>query len=381
MRIFLVLHPAGNINVPGSSTWMVNLHDPLIQMGHEVILFRLDKAADDMGERFRSSSYRSRLGSILLSALKESHNKQSVDFFLSYVTNLDLGKEILGDIKKLGIPMANFSCNNTHQFHLVRDISKFYDINLYSEKSAISKFKEIGANSFWFQLAANPSFCKSYPTLFKYDLSFAGMNYAKRPFYIAHLLRNNFDVHCFGPGWVPDKKSQRRRKIKRILYQLKSLVSSDPEVRLLLSSWLGANDLHQYLASSWPDSFHPPLSDEQMIRLFSSTRINLGFLEVYAGNNLPGSGLDQHLHLREFEVPMCGGLYATNYSEELAEHFEPDKEVIVFRNEHELADKTGYFLRNPIQAERIRKAGFNRAHQCHTWTRRFDSLFSYMGLK
>lgn len=82
----------------------------------------------------------------------------------------------------------------------------------------------------------------------------------------------------------------------------------------------------------------------------------------------------------EFEVLMSGGLYFTNYSDELAEFYEPDKEVVIFRNEHELLDKVKYYLKYPDNAEKVRKAGYERAINCNTYQKRFKDLFNLIYL-
>ncbi len=88
----------------------------------------------------------------------------------------------------------------------------------------------------------------------------------------------------------------------------------------------------------------------------------------------------QHLHLREFKAPMSGALYFINYSDELSEFYEPDKEVVVYRNEHELLDKVRYYLSHESEANAVRKAGFNRAQNCHTYQKRFADLLKLLGL-
>jgi spore maturation protein CgeB len=88
----------------------------------------------------------------------------------------------------------------------------------------------------------------------------------------------------------------------------------------------------------------------------------------------------QHLHLREFEAPMSGALYCTGYMDELAELFEPDKEVLVYRNQHELLDKVRYYLAHPDLAEQVRQAGKKRALAEHTYAIRFRQLFKTIGL-
>jgi len=61
--------------------------------------------------------------------------------------------------------------------------------------------------------------------------------------------------------------------------------------------------------------------------------------------------------------------------------FEPDKEVIVYRNQHELLDKVRYYLTHPEQGERVRQAGRARALRDHTYQQRFETLFAQLRLK
>lgn len=77
---------------------------------------------------------------------------------------------------------------------------------------------------------------------------------------------------------------------------------------------------------------------------------------------------------------MCGALYFTNYSDELAEHYKVDKEVIIYRNEHELLDKIQYYLNHQDEAEKVRQAGYKRALGCHTYQKRFEDLFEEIDL-
>ena len=60
--------------------------------------------------------------------------------------------------------------------------------------------------------------------------------------------------------------------------------------------------------------------------------------------------------------------------------FEPDKEVLVYRDLGELADKLRYYLATPAAGERIRAAGRHRALQEHTYHHRFQTLFRYLNL-
>ncbi len=85
--------------------------------------------------------------------------------------------------------------------------------------------------------------------------------------------------------------------------------------------------------------------------------------------------------MRKFEAPVSGALYCTGYMDELAELFEPDKEVLVYRNQHELLDKVSYnYLSHPTEAEKVRLAGRARALRDHTYRQRFEALFRTIGL-
>ena len=145
------------------------------------------------------------------------------------------------------------------------------------------------------------------------------------------------------------------------------------------SACLAHLDFCERLRVKYDSHLHFPLSDEEMIRKYSEARISLGFLEVFDSHD-PGGMVRQHLHLREFEAPMSGALYFTGYCEELTEFYEPDREVVVYRNEHELLDKVRYYLTHPADAERVRQAGLRRARACHTYQRRFEDLFVAIGI-
>lgn len=382
MRIFQVLHPSSNLSVPGSMTWYRNLYEPLIDIGHEVVLCRMDEVANRFNIKFRSAKFREVFSEVMLTQFRAEHSRKPFNLFLSYITDNDVETSVLQQVKTTGIPMANFSCNNTHQFYLVRNISPLFDFNLHSEKDVHNKFREIGANPVWFPMAANPKYYFPTKCNKKYEVSFIGAAYAKRPQYIHHLVSNGILVECFGPNWLTNKPYEELKRIKKEIHRLNRLIVSlicfSPGTRLKMSSELYNYDLLNYLRSLNKDRMHYPCSDEDRIKIINLSKINLGFLEVNSEVN--HNIIQQHIHLREFEIPMCGGLYITNHSSELGELFEIDKEVITYKNEHELMDKVVYYLRNEVKANFIRRAAYKRATECHTYQRRFKELFTKLKL-
>jgi spore maturation protein CgeB len=113
--------------------------------------------------------------------------------------------------------------------------------------------------------------------------------------------------------------------------------------------------------------------------MYSRSRISLGFAAV-AKIPRDGSPPIKQVRLRDFEAPMSGAFYMTEYCEELAEFFKPDEEIVYFKDADELAEKAKYYLANPIERERIRIKGMIRARLRHTWHARFEQVFTKMGL-
>ncbi|MFW5887056.1 MAG: glycosyltransferase family protein [Bacteroidota bacterium] len=380
MRIFMVLHPSGNMRAPGNTTWLKNLYEPLVDLGHDVFLFRLDEFLTRSGTKFRSPEYRETLSETLVDTFYKEHHKKKFHLFFSYLTVLDVFPGVVNKIASSGVCTVNFSCNNTHQFHLVEGIANEFQYNAHAEKKAGAKFTKAGATPVWFQMAVNPTYYYPRKSTKKYDVSFVGMNYAKRAFYLNHILENGLDANVFGPGWVLKGNALLRKEIKRYLQSIKTLLSTNKIKRNNYSAWVNNYDFSRAMVTRFAKHFHAPVTDQEVYNIYSQTKINLGFLEVYSKDNHSHSVTDYHIHLREFEVPMSGELYCTNYSEELSEFYEPDKEVIIFRNEHELLDKIKFYLKHTTEAEKIRTAGYARSMNEHTSQKRFAKLFETIKL-
>jgi len=378
MRVFEVLSATANSSVPNNQTWYRNLYEPLVEMGHDVVLFPAKEGQRAMQLDDRAA--RARFSENLLNTFLHEHAKKPFDLFLAYLKDGMVETDTIDQIRKVGVLTCNFSCNNAHQFHIVEEISPYFDYNLHSERDAREKFLDIGANPLWWPMASNPKYFKPLDLARTIDVSFVGANYALRARYVAHLLEGGIDVHAYGPRWQRPAKTRWRALAKHYLLLWRALTALSLTARAHASAVLADYDFRYSLSTRFPGNFHAPISDSELIALYSRSHISLGFLEVYDRHD-PSRALVQHLHLREFEAPMSGALYCTGYTDELAEFFEPNREVIVYRNRHELLDKARYYLTHPTEAEKIRRAGHARALRDHTYHHRFRALFRQIGLK
>jgi spore maturation protein CgeB len=377
MRIFQVIEQTANTRLAANQTWRRNLYEPLVEMGVDVVLISSEEGRRAMEKG--SAGLRAAFSQKLLDAFRTGQTRQPFDMVFTYLMDGMVETSALDEIRRSGTPVCNFSCNNMHQFDLVDGLSSHVDFSLHAERDAREKFLAVGANPLWWPMASNPHYFKPFPVERSIPVSFVGANYALRARYIECLLGHGIQAHAYGPGWQYGTTSAWRSLAKRVKYLLKSAVSASVEAQYQSSANLADHDFRRLLSQRYPAAMHPPVSDEELVLLYSRSCVSLGFLEVYEAHD-PSRPVTRHVHLREFEAPMSGALYCTGYSDELAGYFEPDREMLVYHSEEELTEKAQYYLAHPQQAETIRQAGLQRALRDHTYQRRFEQLFAALNL-
>jgi spore maturation protein CgeB len=117
-----------------------------------------------------------------------------------------------------------------------------------------------------------------------------------------------------------------------------------------------------------------PLSNEEMVKLYSLSWINLAFGAVGHSKKL------MCLKDRDFEVPMSGALYLTQDNPEGSLVYEVGKEVVTYQDVRDCDEKIKYLLDRPGEAAKMRKTGHERALKDHTWERSFERIFKMVGL-
>jgi len=123
------------------------------------------------------------------------------------------------------------------------------------------------------------------------------------------------------------------------------------------------------------DSIKGQIDDETMLKVFNSSKINLGLSTVNSENTDFGTNLN-HIKLRDFEIPMCGGFYLIEYLEEIEEYYILGKEIECFTDKDEMIDKIKFYLLHDNSRESIANSGYQRSIKEHTSQLRFQKLFS-----
>ncbi|MBN1490091.1 MAG: glycosyltransferase [Phycisphaerae bacterium] len=345
LRIFLAVQP-GCVSIPGSQLWYANLYQPLVSLGHDVVPLQYDLMPHFVNldpavpaHRAFIEANRPKLEAALLAEIEAAHRAKPIDVFFSYFYSACARPETIRAIGAMGIRTVNWYCNGSYQFHLVKDIAPAYDCCLVPECYRLDDYRRAGARPIYCQEAANPDVYRPYAVSVEYDVTFVGQAYGDRPAVIRHLQEQGIDVRVWGPHW------------KHYAPKLQT-AGGPPEP---------------------DDRYGGILTDEEMIRMYSRSKINLGFSSC-GETHASGERILQ-VRLRDFEVPMSGGFYMVEYMEELEAFFEIGKEVICYTDADDLTDKIRYYLAHDAEREAIRRAGFERCRRDHTWQKRFEDVF------
>jgi spore maturation protein CgeB len=266
----------------------------------------------------------------LIGKIEAWHKERPLDVIFTYVSGELVNPEALREIAAIGVPLVNLALNDKEQFvgkikgglaMGARDICRYFDLCWTSTEDALPKYCVEEATPFYLPEGANPDAHRPCDIAKTIDVSFVGQCYGNRPEIIERLKQAGIQVEAYGYGW--------------------------PNGSLALAD---------------------------MTRLYSQSRINLGF-----------GGVSGHrdtfcLKGRDFEVPMSGGLYLTEYHPELESVYRLGEEIVTYMDFADLVSKIRWLLNNPEIADNIRQAGYRRARSEHTWEMRFTKIFSLLNL-
>ena len=275
-------------------------------------------------------SMRQEMNNDLVQRVRALTQEQAIDVIFAYLSGEQVTPDTMEKLSDLHIPMINLSLNDKENFVGkirggqalgIRDICRFFSICWTSTEDALPKYCVEGARPLYLPEAANPDIHKASDIERTIDVSFVGQQYGNRQEIIDFICAAGIDVQAYGFGWP-----------------------------------------------------NGPLDTEAMVELYSKSRINLGF-----GGVIGHTGA-YCLKGRDFEVPMSGGLYLTEYHPELERVYDIGREIVTYRDAGELLEKIRDLLAHPEKADSIRRMGFERALRDHSWEMRFEKIFRLLGL-
>lgn len=390
MKIFYLFPRSGNaVGLPLAETWRRNVLPALRNLGHEVEEYyepTLEQlAGTDGGNPAWVREHQGAFVDRVLECLKSSHQRKPIDLFLSYVWEPLFTPDGLQEIRRLSIPTVNFFCNYYNGFERIAALAPRFDFNWVTDRGALHLYQRIRARAVFLPMAANPDVYRPHSVAREFPVTFVGGKYGNRADYIFHLLQQNLPVRVWGAGWLPAdvQRPPAWTRLRTLVRQLSKRLFAGGGTQFLRRRL--QDELQARFSKLWARREAElasiaglPLDDEEMIRMYSRSQISLGF-SVVGTSQFKDTPVTQ-IRLRDFEAPMSGAFYLTEYSEGIEELYEVDREIAVFRTKKELADKVRFYLAHPDEAQKVRIAGRERALREHTWQHRFRELFRQVGL-
>lgn len=101
-------------------------------------------------------------------------------------------------------------------------------------------------------------------------------------------------------------------------------------------------------------------------RVFHHSKMNL---------NLTMRGIETGVPMRVFDIMSAGGFVMSNYQSEAEILFEPDKEIVLFKDMDELKDKANYYLSHEKERLQIALGGFKRVLQQYNYPNLLSFIF------
>lgn len=350
----------------------VHFMDELSRYGHEFDVFNpleynsLDEATD-----------------LLIKRIKEG----GFDLFFTNLCNKKhLYIEPLLELQKKGIPSVSFRSDNLIIPFNDKSLARYFDIVWITSIETQRLYEKWGAKLYFAPYAANP-FSYSYnkePLVNR--ACFIGSPYGSRPIMMNRLTRAGvkLDVFC---GKNENSSSIISSTAK---YSLPGMTRSEL-IRGRLSYKEGRKLFWGAFANRiWGEvsiennanvSIKPSVSFEDLSSTYSSYNLSIAYTSSEQTDILrhPLKIID----LRNFEIPMCGGVEICRFNKELASYFEEGKEIIFYNTNEELVEKAKYYTEKATEAEirSIKEAARIKAEKEHNWHVRFMGLFQTLGLQ
>lgn len=312
------------------------------------------------------------------------------DLFMTNVAYFKmLFVETLREIKKIGVPTFTVSWDNLMFPSLDKVLAPHFDLMWLTAKETVRLYDKWGAHYYFAPYAANPYTFSYERSPINRKVCFIGTPHGSRSKMINILTKEGVDVDLYSgkdKNMVVDDKEYsipvKYNIINPSILETNFLRLFFSEGRkLLMGSIVNRIKGQTKIIDNNCLSKHYSLPHEKMVYTYSSTTLSLS--SSSAGHTDVLKKPLNIINLRNFEIPMCGGIELCKYNEELAEYFETDKEIIFYHDDNELVDKARYYTQRASDAEiyAIKEAARKRAESDHTWWNRFKIAFDRLGLK
>lgn len=318
----------------------------------------------------------------LIKRLKED---KSTDLFMSCVSSEMLFEETMKEIKNLPIPKLLICYDNLHAPYMHKQIAPYFDLVWLTSWETEPMFKKWGCNTIFQPYASNPFAFKDMYAKNINKVCFVGTPYGTRTMMFNSLIQGDVDVDVFcnkkvSTAFLENPQPERNEGSSRMLKSVIECLSFSIGRKVLYSRMKrGIIGTPQLMDSSHLRKLEK-LSNEDMNKAYSNYALSLNVITLR--NTAVLKHPVQKLHLRTFEIPMCGGLELVEYNEELAGYFAED-EIVFYKDNDEMIDKARFYTnsKNETIVREMKIRARKRAVKEHCWMKRFMTVFTTLGVR
>jgi len=312
-----------------------------------------------------------------------------VDLFMTIHNEHLVYTETIQEIGQQGIPTLLICFDNLVIPYQHKNIASYFDLVWLTSRETEGMFRSWGANTIFQPYAANPQMWNPY---FGDDVSrivFLGSPYGSRVNMINHLLRHGIPVTLYaGSSATRNGESKVNPIVRKTLQDYIGMAKAlfrDLQFsigrRVVYGAILQKTIKRQrLLVDSLNLIREPSISPDRQGEVYSKYAMALSSTAARCTGVLK-KPVDI-VNLRSFEIPMSGGLQFCRYTDELAEYFENQKEIVFYESDDEMLELAQYYLGSEHTDLRlqIKKAARKRAEGEHTWYIRFRNIFNVLGI-
>lgn len=370
-------------NAANYGFWSDMMRAALQEAGHEVLEFAdIDWAAGMCpGDGAALRAWRDRSWSLALQQLEQWRAAGGVDFFLAYFFPQQIEPAAVAEIRRRGIPIVNFFCDNVREFRHVPTAFRDFDLHWVPEWAALPLYVQAGLPHLHapMPLWIPPGFRSVAAQEDAATVCFLGTYDPQRAGFLAELAPHGVRVQIRGKGWQQRDPTPAgfvaRDYAGRLRHQCAFINQHG------LAAWLRkfSRTPAPVYANPPADWCGGPVPRDEYLRLTREAAVTLGINRYESPRLRPGE-IAVYSRLRDIEAPMLGACYLTEWAPGLNRLYDLDREIATYRDAAGLADAAGRLLADPARRAAMRSSAQRRALQDHSIAATIGKIIRQLGL-
>lgn len=347
-----------------------NFYHSLLHMGHEIVYFDFMTMMQKRGREWMNRR------------LLEIVRIKKPDLLFCVLFTNELDRAVMREISENTdtITINWFTDDHWRFENFSRYWAPCFNWVVTTAKSALPKYEKLGySNVIKSQWACNHFLYRKLDLPLEFDVTFVGQPHGNRREVIQMLRDAGIDIQVWGSGWESGRLSQEQ--MIRVFNQSRINLNLSKASTPIPTPKVRVMNVAQRLLSRSLDVVPFGSQLKTMGKRWTSTiKCSTPIAETTDHSNAGSGQYADQIKARNFEVPGCGGFLLTGRAEDLENYYKIDKEIVCFEDVNDLIKKLRYYLCHEDERGAIAQAGYERTLSEHTYAHRFTELFEKLGL-